>query len=106
MILAADTNVVVSTPGIPNFVTSTPHVPNVVIAPVVGPPGAAGGAFRFTQTVPASTWTIAHNLGRYPVFNLFPADSPNTPVFTDVTYPDDNTAVVEWPTAVSGRAEA
>lgn len=44
MILAADTNVVVSTPGIPNFVTSTPHVPNVVIAPVAGPAGQASDA--------------------------------------------------------------
>lgn len=109
MILVADTDVIVSTPGVPNFSVTLPARPNVVVAPVAGPrgaAGAAGGSYSYTQPTPAATWTITHNLGRYPVFNLFTAADPTEPVYTDITYPDNNTAVVEWPTAVAGRAEA
>lgn len=106
MILGEGVNVVVSTPGTPNFTTSPPAAANVVVLPVAGPPGPSGAAFTFTQLAPAATWTIIHNLGRYPVFNLFLDEDPTSPVYTDITYPDDNTAVVEWPSAVSGRAEA
>lgn len=108
MILSAGVNVVVSAPGVPNF-TIAPPVSSVVVLPIAGPRGAngaSGSAYSFTQLAPAATWTIVHNLGRYPVFNLFLDSDPTSPVYTDTTYPDDNTTVVEWPSAVSGRAEA
>lgn len=109
MILAAGTNVVVSTPGIPNFAVAPPKPPNVVVAPVAGPQGPAGPAgvrYTFAQETPAATWTIVHNLNAYPDFLFFLDSDPTVPVFTDVTYPDSNTAVVVWPSAESGRAES
>lgn len=42
MILAADINVVVTTPGAPNFITVPPAAPDVTVFPVAGPPGPAG----------------------------------------------------------------
>ncbi len=31
-----------------------------------GPSGTSGAGYVYTQSVPSSTWTIAHNLGFYP----------------------------------------
>lgn len=37
-----------------------------------GPPGPSGAAgFSFTQGSPSTTWTINHNLGFYPVCEVF-----------------------------------
>lgn len=70
--------------------------------------GGGGNWPRFVhlQPTPAATWTITHNLGAKPDFRLFTDADLTRPVFTDITYPDDNTAVVTWPSAESGRAEA
>ena len=60
--------------------------------------------YTHTQVVAAATWTITHNLGTKPAI-VFELDSdPNGMVLTDITYPNLNTAVVEWPTAESGKA--
>lgn len=42
MILGEGVNVLVTTPGIPNFITTPPAAPNVVVVPVAGPPGVPG----------------------------------------------------------------
>lgn len=48
MILTSGTNVIVSTPDVPNFTTPAPPTsgPNIIVVPVPGPPGrpGAGGA--------------------------------------------------------------
>lgn len=70
------TTVKVVPPSIPTFKAGIPGTTSVqfeqprstaMVVPVVGPPGPAGGeAFQFEQVIPASVWTINHNLGRYP----------------------------------------
>lgn len=95
-------------PETPQLRMASPRPSRMAVVPVVGPqgpPGAPGGAvLAYRQTVPAATWIIQHDLGRKPPAVLLPDDSAGQPVWTDVTYPDDNTVTIEWPTAVSGWA--
>lgn len=70
-----------------------------------GDQGAPGSSFSYRQDTPAATWTVQHNLGRKPAVVLFLDEDPNTPVYTDITYPDLNTVVVEWPSPETGWAE-
>lgn len=84
-----------------------PDPPGRFVVPIrgpQGPPGAPGGTYSHHQTTPAATWAVTHNLGRKPAVLLLPDDSPTQPVWTDVTYLDDNTLIIEWPAAVSGWA--
>ena len=69
-----------------------------------GLPGSAGSYFMHTQTTPAATWTITHNRAANPPVTLFLSSAPTEPVFTDVTYPDTATIVIEWPSPESGKA--
>lgn len=73
-----------------------------------GPQGAAGAAggvpYKHTQTTPASTWTVIHNLGRKSPVTVFITPNLTEPVFTDITYPDLNTVVIAWPSPQSGEA--
>ncbi len=65
--------------------------------------GGAPVIYIHEQTTPAATWTIEHGLGSRPDLLLFLDSFPDEPVFTDVTYPDENTAVVEWPSEETGK---
>lgn len=67
------------------------------------PPGSEF-SFDHHQVVPASTWVIVHNRNSKPWFNLILDSDPNSINFTDVTYPDLNTAIVEWPSPETGHA--
>jgi hypothetical protein len=69
-----------------------------------GPPGPPGVVVSYHQATPAATWSITHGLGGRPDTVLILDESPAERVYTDVTYPDDQTVVIEWPTAVSGWA--
>lgn len=71
---------------------------------VPGPPGPPGDTYSFQQVAPAATWTIEHNLGTKPPVALFLDEDPHVPVHTDVSYPDNNTIVIEWPSPESGWA--
>lgn len=73
---------------------------------VQGPPGPAGGEYVHHQLVPAATWTVQHQLETCPAMVLFLDEDPFERIYTDVTYPDLNTAIVEWPTPVTGTAYA
>lgn len=75
---------------------------NVAPQGVPGPPGASGGTYS-QQFTSAATWTVQHNLGSKPEIVLVIDDER---VYAGVTYPDNNTAVVEWPSAQSGWAYA
>lgn len=83
---------------------STPTIIEVGIEGPQGPRGVPGGSFNYTHTqgVPASTWTIEHNLGDFP--NVTIVDSANTQVEGDVTYIDADTVQVEFQSAFSGKA--
>lgn len=78
-----------------------------LIVPTPGPPGprgAAGGSiFTYTQSTPAATWTVSHNLGRFPAsVTVWIGDEE---VSTDIDTPDTSTAVITFSSPQSGRAE-
>lgn len=76
-----------------------------IIIPTVGGGGGSSLQFTYNQLAPAATWTIVHNTNSYPGCRLFVDSDPGELVYTDVSYPDSNTVVVEWPSPESGRAE-
>ena len=73
-----------------------------------GATGSAGGAFTYTQAVPASTWNITHNLGvRY--VNVEVIDSTGNSYagrydFPTVTFVDSNNLTLVFTSAVAGFA--
>ena len=68
------------------------------------PADGNAGAFDYTyvQTVPASTWTINHKLGRMPAVSV--VDSAGSIVYGDVDYIDSNTIRVTFSGAFAGKA--
>lgn len=54
------------------------------------------------QDVPASTWTINHNLNTYPSVTI--VDSAGTCVFGAVRYANANTIICSFSGAFSGKA--
>ena len=79
----------------------TVEVHRVVVAQagIRGPGG--GPAYVHTKTTPSSTWTVQHNLGRNPKIAVFVGGAE---VFAPITYPDVNTAIIEFGSAESGQA--
>lgn len=69
-----------------------------------GPQGPAGASYVYTQSAPAATWTITHNLNTVLSVVLLTDALPGIPQITDVSYPDLNTVVVEWPSPETGKA--
>ncbi len=75
-----------------------------------GPPGADGNpAPQLVQTfaVPATTWSISHDLGDYP--DVLTVDAYDRQIFGDVTYPDPAALVVvtfDLPFAGTARLKA
>lgn len=68
-----------------------------------GTPGASGGSYTHVQGVPASTWTIAHNLGYRPG-GVLVFDSLDREVLGEVTHLDANTLTVTFTAGFSGTA--
>lgn len=54
------------------------------------------------QIVPSSTWTITHNLGKYPSVTV--VDSSNNVVVGDIQYIDQNTVKIMFTTEFAGKA--
>lgn len=69
-----------------------------------GPPGPAGGqTYLYDRAgIPASTWTISHNLGRYPHVSVLGDDGAE--VDSDVVHSDQNNTVITFAAPFSGRA--
>ena len=67
-----------------------------------GPPGPGLSTFTHTQAVPASVWTITHNLGRRPSVTV--VDSAGTVVIADPAYISDNQITVTFGAPFSGAA--
>lgn len=61
-----------------------------------------GTAYVYTQSVPASTWTINHNLGHVPTVEIF--DSGSQEIEADVSHPSVNTAVIVFSVPIAGFA--
>lgn len=62
----------------------------------------AANAYVFTQSVPASTWTINHNLGHVPSVEVF--DSGSQEIDAEVTHPTPNQTVILFSIPLSGFA--
>jgi hypothetical protein len=68
-----------------------------------GPSGSGGGAsFDYTQAVAASTWTIPHNLGFFPVVDVRTVGG--LLVLADVQHLSVNVAVVTLLAPMTGTA--
>lgn len=88
-------------PGQYDWLVDDYRTPFDVTAPVTVSPSPP---FIHTQSTPAATWTIPHNRGTKPDLVITLDTEPESRVYTDVTYPDLNTAVVELPSASTGKA--
>lgn len=60
--------------------------------PVLGGGGAAAAGFTYTQTIPATVWTINHNLGYRPSVELLDAGSQE--IEGQVSHPTVNQTVI------------
>jgi hypothetical protein len=58
--------------------------------------------FVYTQNTPSSTWTILHNLNKYP--SVIVVDSANTVVEGSITYMDLNTLTISFSAQFTGSA--
>lgn len=69
-------------------------------------PSGGGGSgdlnFTFVQNAAASTWTIVHNLGKFPSVTVI--DSASTPVIGTVHYVNDASLTITFSAAFSGTA--
>lgn len=59
-------------------------------------------SYIHNQGVPAISWTIVHNLGKYPNINI--VDSANTDVIGEIVYDSLNQITVTFSAAFSGKA--
>lgn len=60
------------------------------------------GGFVHSQNVPASTWSVTHNLDKRPSVTI--VDSGESVVVGDVQYTDNNSVVLVFTAAFSGKA--
>lgn len=67
-----------------------------------GPASSGVFAFAHQQAAPAATWTVSHGLNTKPGVTV--VDSAGALVLTEISYPDDNTAVVVFATPTAGTA--
>lgn len=81
----------------------------VVFYPVANTSGVVTGAqsnweatFTFTQSAPATVWTITHTLGHLPSVHIIVDDEE---VDADVDYPNINTVVITFAEPQTGYAE-
>jgi len=65
-----------------------------------GVKGEPGGIYIFEQSVPASTWTVEHNLNVYPVPQV--VDSSGNTVEGDITYVSPNVLIIMFSSSFGG----
>jgi len=58
--------------------------------------------FVFNQGVPASTWNIQHNLGKFPSITVI--DTAGTVVTGQYTYIDNNNVTLTFSAGFAGKA--
>lgn len=58
--------------------------------------------YRHVQDTAAMTWTINHGLGKRPSVEI--VDTANTRMYAEIEWPDDNTVVLTFSSAVAGSA--
>jgi hypothetical protein len=68
-----------------------------------GPAGSPGGsALYFTQSSPAATWIVTHNLHRKPQVSLF--DVTATVIHADITHGSDDQTTITFALPTVGSA--
>jgi hypothetical protein len=70
-----------------------------------GDPGnSTGGDLTYThnQMIAASTWTVNHNLGKYPAVTV--VDSAGDHVLANINYPDTATVIITFSSSNAGKA--
>ena len=65
-------------------------------------PSQGSPTFEFDQGVPATTWNITHNLGKFPSITVI--DTGDTVVTGEYTYTDNNNVVLNFSAAFAGKA--
>ena len=58
--------------------------------------------FIFDQGVPAATWDITHNLGKFPSITV--VDTGNTVIFSEYNYVSNNRVILTFSAAFAGKA--
>ena len=58
--------------------------------------------FEFTQGVPATTWNIQHNLGKFPSVSV--VNNNNIIMYGNTTYVDNNNLTINFSAGFSGKA--
>lgn len=58
--------------------------------------------FIYNQLIASTTWSVAHNLGRFPVVTI--VDSGGNVVIGDVQYVDQNNLTVSFSSSFGGNA--
>ena len=72
------------------------------VAQTGGGGGGSDAYYMHTQSNAASTWTVAHNLGKKPSVSL--TDSTGDEVYGNIHYDDDNQLTVTFSAALGGYA--
>lgn len=68
-----------------------------------GDPGPPSDAHHnHTQSLPSASWTITHNLGKFPAVSI--TDSSGSEVEGEIRYIDSNTVVISFAGQFSGKA--
>jgi hypothetical protein len=75
---------------------------SVVSVGIQGPEGPASTTYIHSQSVAASSWSIAHNLGKYPSVSV--VDSAGNVIHANVSYTSDTALVVTFTASFSGTA--
>ena len=60
------------------------------------------GTFEFDQAIPAATWDITHNLGKFPSITVI--DTGNTVVNGEYNYTNSNRVLLTFSAAFAGKA--
>lgn len=89
-----------------NLAAITPVTPAdgdyVIVTGPPGPPGVSGSTYAHTQSTPAATWQVAHNLGRHPNIGVIRSDG--RVAYADIEHTTANLAVITFPTPIAGTA--
>lgn len=103
VVVTALSNTVTVTEGDAGTTVVTVPVTSTVTATTQGPQGPPGaGAYVFTQSSPASTWTINHNMGFRPSVELL--DSGSQEIDGEVAHPSINQTIITLNPATAGVA--
>lgn len=74
-----------------------------VVEDVTGAGGSTGGLrYTHTQTVPSSSWTVAHGLGTKP--GVLVIENSGQELLAEVHYPNDNQTVIVFGSPFAGTA--